>query len=281
MFTLTLLVLALSVVLQLVAAVFALRAIQHSGRFRYPWLALAVALLLMVERRALPLVAALNDVPADFVNSLFGLLISAFMMLALFGLVRMLNELRNTEIELRLLATTDALTGLLNRRQLLLELEAEIRRAQRGGRPLSVLMLDIDHFKAVNDRYGHAVGDEVLINAMVRCRQELRSIDLLGRLGGEEFAVVLPEADAAEALVAANRLRLSLAQTPLVTSVGPLTITISIGSVTMQPETVAHATDAPQPTEIMQQLLKDADDAMYIAKREGRNCVRVALRDLV
>lgn len=276
MLTLTLLALVMSIVLQFVAAVFALRAVQHSGRFRYPWVALALALLLMVERRALPLWAALNDVPTDFLNSLFGLLISALMVLALFGLVRMLNELREAEVELRLLATTDVLTGLLNRRQLLLELDAEIRRAQRGGRPLSVLMLDIDHFKLVNDRYGHAVGDEVLVKAMARCRQELRTIDLLGRIGGEEFVVALPEADAEEALVAANRLRLSLAQNPLVTSAGPMTITISIGAVTMQPALVVHATLALQPHEIMQQLLKDADDAMYVAKREGRNCVRVA-----
>jgi diguanylate cyclase (GGDEF)-like protein len=281
MTTLTLLALALSVALQIVAAVFAVRAIQHSDRFRYPWLALALALLLMVERRALPLWAALNDAPTDFLNSLFGLLISALMVLAMFGLVRMLNELNKTEAELRLLATTDELTGLLNRRQLLLELDAEIRRAQRGGRPLSVLMLDIDHFKSVNDQYGHTVGDEVLVKATVRCRQQLRSIDLLGRIGGEEFVVVLPDADADEALVAAERLRQSLAQTPLDTSAGPLTITISIGSVTMQPGAVARANHAPEPPEIMQQLLKDADDAMYVAKREGRNCVRVALFSLV
>jgi diguanylate cyclase (GGDEF)-like protein len=279
MLTLTLLVLALSVVLQIVAAVFAMRAIQHSGRFRYPWLALAVALLLMVERRALPLVAALNDVPTDFLNSLFGLLISALMVLALFGLVRMLNELRKTETELRLQATTDPLTGLLNRRQLLLELDAEIRRAQRGGRPLSVLMLDLDHFKSVNDHHGHAIGDEVLIKAMALCRQELRSIDLLGRVGGEEFVAVLPDADADEALVAAERLRQSLAQAPLVTNAGPLTITISVGAVTMQAVPVAHANQAPPPHEILQQLLKHADDALYAAKGAGRNCVRVALEN--
>lgn len=279
MLTLTLLVLALSVVLQFVAAVFALRAIQHSGRFRYPWLALALALLLMVERRALPLLAALNGAPTDFLNSLFGLLISALMVLALFGLVRMLNELHITEAELRLLATTDELTGLLNRRQLLLELDAEIRRAQRGGRPLSLLMLDLDHFKLVNDSYGHAVGDEVLIKAMARCRQELRSIDLLGRIGGEEFVVVLPEADAHEAMVAAERLRQSLAQAPLVTNAGPLTITISIGAVTVQPGSVAQANQVRPPNELQQQLLKAADDALYAAKGAGRNCVRVALEN--
>jgi PleD family two-component response regulator len=112
---------------------------------------------------------------------------------------------RNAE-QLEKLATTDSMTGLYNRRHFLATAEAEWGRFQRYHRPLSMLMLDIDHFKQVNDRYGHAVGDKAIVSVAGACTDGKRNSDLVGRLGGEEFAILLPETDIAQASIVADRI---------------------------------------------------------------------------
>jgi diguanylate cyclase (GGDEF)-like protein len=277
--TLVALTLAASALLQLVAALLALRAMPHSGPHRYPWIALSIALLLMVERRLEPLLD-FHDGVADLVDGLLALLISALIAFSLLGLDRLLRTIRTNQEQLTHLATTDALTGLANRRHLLAELEKELRRTGRSGRPLSVLMIDLDRFKGINDRHGHAVGDEVLVAVAARCQARLRAIDLCGRVGGEEFVVLLPEADARGATTTAERLCADLAETPIDTTAGPLRVTISIGVAT-------HSAQGPSPDETTdedvtrraQLLLQRADDALYRAKAGGRNCVRGAAGD--
>ena len=277
--TLVALTLAAAALLQLLAALLALRAMPHSGRYRYPWLALSLALMLMVERRVEPLFA-FHDGMADLVDALFSLLISACLAFGLAGLDRLVRAIRANQEQLTRLATTDALTGLANRRHLLAELEKELRRTSRSGRPLSVLMIDLDRFKVINDRHGHAVGDAVLVAVAARCLARLRAIDLCGRVGGEEFVVLLPEADTRGAMITAQRLCADLAETPIDTTSGPLRVTISIGVATHQPQ-------GPQPDETTddevagraQLLLQRADDALYRAKAGGRNCVRGASDD--
>jgi len=267
--------LATSALLQLVAAVLALRAMPHSGIYRYPWVALSLALALMVERRVEPLFD-FHDGVADLLDALYALLISALIAFSLVGLDRLLRAIRANQEQLTRLATTDALTGLANRRHLLAEMAKELRRADRSGRPLSVLMIDLDHFKDINDRYGHAVGDAVLVAVAARCLARLRMIDLCGRIGGEEFVVLLPEADAEGALTTAERLCADLAETPIDTACGPLGVTISIGVATHRPRS-PQADETVQDDMISQtqMLLRRADDALYRAKAGGRNCVRV------
>ena len=276
--TLVAFTLAASALLQLVAALLALRAMPHSGRFRYPWIALSIALLLMVERRVEPLFD-FHDGLADLVDALFALLISALIAFSLLGLDRLLRAIRTNQQQLTRLATTDALTGLANRRHLLAELEKELRRTSRSGRPLSVLMIDLDRFKGVNDRHGHAVGDAVLVAVAARCLARLRAIDLCGRVGGEEFVVLLPEADARGATITAERLCADLAETPIDTAGGPLRVTISIGVATHQPHGPQPDEAAADETGRAQLLLQRADDALYRAKAGGRNCVRAAPGD--
>jgi diguanylate cyclase (GGDEF)-like protein len=161
------------------------------------------------------------------------------------------------------LAITDPLTGIHNRRYLSELGEREIVRTRRFRHSLCVIMADIDHFKHVNDRYGHAVGDEVLRGIAGRLHEHVREIDLLARYGGEEFAVVLPETDARAACEVAERLRQAIAAAPFATKVGALAVTLSFG--------VARATEQ---TKTLAELLDNADRAMYRAKEDGRNCVR-------
>ena len=168
--------------------------------------------------------------------------------------------------EVQRLAVTDDLTSLKNRRGFFEVARRELERATRTGRPLSALMLDIDGFKRVNDTYGHAIGDEVLRHLAERCRRAVRDIDLVGRYGGEEFAVLLPETDLKTALEVAERVRSSIGDTPFDTDVGPLPIRVSVG--------LALLDDDSEQT--VESLLDRADTAMYLVKQEGGDAVRTA-----
>lgn len=161
------------------------------------------------------------------------------------------------------MAQTDALTGIANRRSALSFLETEMRHALEDGTPLSVAILDIDHFKSINDRFGHATGDAVIRKTAVLCSGAVRSSDLAGRIGGEEFVLVLPGADSATAQNVGERVRVSI-ETADWGADGPDTVTASIGVATLKG------------TEGAEQLLAEADGALYRAKREGRNLLRAA-----
>lgn len=158
------------------------------------------------------------------------------------------------------LATIDSMTGLCNRRHFLSLAAAEWSRFQRYYRPLSVLMIDVDHFKSVNDRYGHAVGDEALIAVANACMDGKRSSDIVGRLGGEEFAMLLPETDLYQARIVAERIRKNIADRSLTTHAVHFNVTASVG--------FAAATVSMPGFEA---LLNAADEALYQAKEQGRN----------
>ena len=162
------------------------------------------------------------------------------------------------------LAVTDQLTGLHNRRYMAGQLEALMRRAAQGGEPVSVLVIDIDHFKRVNDGFGHDVGDEVLSEFAVRLASNVRAIDLPVRHGGEEFVVVMPDTDLEDARRIAERIRLHVAGAPFRVMGGEelLSVTISIGVASSCGEG-----DTPQA------IVKRADEAVYEAKSRGRNRV--------
>lgn len=162
------------------------------------------------------------------------------------------------------MAVTDSLTGLQNRRYLENHLSTLVEQSAGRGKPLSILVLDIDFFKAVNDTHGHDVGDEVLREFAVRIRKGIRGIDLACRFGGEEFVVVMPETDAALAYTVAERLRQRVAGETFIVAGGKqaLDITVSIGMAEL-----SNSGDT------MEQLFKRADQALYTAKRDGRNRV--------
>lgn len=160
-------------------------------------------------------------------------------------------------------ANTDALTGILNRRQIIILGAQEMEKARRNQQPLGVILVDLDHFKEVNDVHGHAAGDEVLKAAARRFQKALRSEDILGRFGGEEFAVFIPAADAETALQVAERLRKELDNQPIPVGEVELSVTASLG-VYSGLVTQESTTD---------DFLKKADEALYRAKTAGRNRV--------
>lgn len=164
--------------------------------------------------------------------------------------------------QLRELATVDDLTKLLNRRQFLASLDAEYRRSVRSNANLSVLMIDADNFKQINDRHGHAAGDTVLRALAERCRSVLRKSDFVGRVGGEEFAAALAETDLKAGFETAERLRRMVEKHPVELGGSPIPVTVSLGVAATEGQAV-HP----------QELLKLADRALYEAKATGRNKV--------
>lgn len=169
------------------------------------------------------------------------------------------RELLAAQEELRFQATHDGLTGLHNRASLLEMLHRELERTTRTQSSTGILMLDIDHFKPVNDTWGHPVGDLVLRQAATRLTSATRSYDVAGRYGGEEFLVILPECDAEATWAGAERIRAAIEGTPFTAPAGEIPLTISIGATVAE----AGASEA--------ELLSVADSALYQAKREGRN----------
>lgn len=171
--------------------------------------------------------------------------------------------LRQAHEQMTQLVNTDVLTGASSRRAFLSSLEAELGRARRHSAPLCLLMLDIDHFKCVNDTHGHPIGDVVLREFAATCAGMLRNHDILGRLGGEEFGILLPHTDTGGAYCVAEKIRLAVAEARVQTPAGELGITVSIGLATLLAEDDAQA------------LLTRADNALYSAKQGGRNQVRI------
>lgn len=171
---------------------------------------------------------------------------------------------KEAEAEVARLASTDPLTGVANRRRFLEQLDLELDRGRRFGDPATLLMLDVDHFKRVNDTHGHAAGDAVLRHLTELSRRSLRRIDLLGRLGGEEFAVLLPGTAREGAALLAERLRRQVAETPAHDGKGTIRVTVSIGLTEFGPDDAAPDT-----------VLARADAALYRAKQAGRNRVEV------
>lgn len=193
-----------------------------------------------------------------------------------FGLLRDVVEVNHSlegeirrrealEVELQRQATTDPLTGLFNRRQYELLFERERERARRLGSRMSLCVLDLDHFKQVNDKYGHDLGDQVLKHIAALFTQKLRQSDIVGRFGGEEFIMLLPDTDVAQAEIVVNRMREHLLATPLVTPEVTILLSATFG-----------VTEVTAEDQAIQDVIRRADKALYDGKQAGRNRVIIA-----
>ncbi|GAB2499484.1 GGDEF domain-containing protein [Arenimonas alkanexedens] len=185
---------------------------------------------------------------------------SVLPVIATIGYLLMCTE--RSQLELERAARVDFLTDCYNRRAIEEQGTRTLAAARRHGMPLAVLVLDIDHFKRINDELGHAAGDQALMQSVARIREEMRAEDVLGRLGGEEFIVLMPNTDSASAVSAGERIRLGFSARPLLLAEGRRSATLSIGVAMLAPMDRHFS-----------QLLQRADRAMYAAKNAGRNLV--------
>jgi len=175
-----------------------------------------------------------------------------------------IKERQRLEEELRYLAQTDGLTGLNNRRWFFELAERELKRSRRDGTPLGFCMIDLDKFKAINDKMGHTAGDKILATVAALCREELRDTDIIGRYGGEEFVIALPESGPADTYKVVERLRARIEQYQFPIEFVDRNLTVTVGMAQVAP---GETTLAP--------VLARADQALYVGKRRGRNIVIV------
>ena len=247
-------------------------------RLRFQKLAallLASGLALMALRRLIPFQHF--SVEFDFLNeehltdSVLSVIISLLLFFGLWGIRKSVNRLEDYTDLIESRSRTDYLTGAWNRLEIERQIELEISRSKRYVSPVALVLFDIDHFKRVNDTYGHEVGDTVLKTLVNFCHQNIREIDVLGRFGGDEFLILMPTTDESAAFIAAERLRAGVAQLRCAGRDGePIAITISLGV------SVLHPSPEMDPYQQMKILINRSDQAMYQAKQEGRNRTRLA-----
>jgi two-component system, cell cycle response regulator len=227
----------------------------------------AVPVIMVTVKEGLPTkLKALTEGASDYLNKPFNEQELVARVKIHLKLQRLQHELRENNAKLEEMSRTDALTGLFNRRHFMDLLASELARSVRYGPALSLLMVDVDHFKKLNDEYGHLEGDRALLTVARVMGGLLRQCDYAARYGGEEFALLLPQTDQAGAGVVAERCRQAIAEADLGLADGKRRITVSVGVASYPRPGIRKPDD----------LLRLADEALYDAKAAGRNCVREA-----
>jgi diguanylate cyclase (GGDEF)-like protein len=258
----------LAVLAQISATVYALNLFYRSKSYRLASGLLAIAFGLMIGRRISPLFHFYYDGYYRMSDAFLALVISLLIFLGIIQLKKIIVDLEKKNFILDRTSKVDSLTQALSRSETFARSELEIERAFRNREPVSFLMLDIDRFKNINDEYGHPTGDIVLVNLVKHCQEELRAIDIFGRVGGEEFFVVLPGDAIESAFEVAERLRKKVFSRPCAVLNGKeVYISISVGVACFNPafngETKADV--------VLRAFYAKADEAMYQAKSKGRN----------
>lgn len=262
----------LAVVAQICATIYALNLFFKSKTYRLASGTLALAFGLMVGRRISPLLHFYSDTHYNPFDALLALIISLLIFFGIVQVKKIISALEEKNFILDRSSKIDSLTGALSRSETFARAELEIKRTFRNRDPVAFLMLDIDHFKNINDEYGHPLGDIVLANLVKYCQEELRAIDIFGRVGGEEFLVVLPGDGFESGYEVAERLRKKVLSMPCAVIAGKeIFISISIGVSSFNPS----ANGETRVDEVLRTFYAKADEAMYMAKSKGRNRTQV------
>jgi diguanylate cyclase (GGDEF)-like protein len=268
--TLGLLLYFISLCAQILAAFYAISLFLKSHSYRFVCGFFALGLVLMMGRRISPMLHGLNKESINIVDAWLSIPISISLLLGMVYFKRLLLDLEVKNTALEEVSKKDSLTLALNHSTTMVRAELEVKRSFRSQKCIAFLMLDIDHFKLVNDTHGHLVGDQVLLSLAALCQKELREIDVFGRVGGEEFLIVLPETSQTLAIEIADRLRLRIEESEMATvAKNPIFITVSIGISIFDPQQGKH----PEASAIVREYYGLCDSAMYHAKQGGRNQV--------
>ena len=260
----------ISFLAQVLTAVLAISLIKFSGRYRMAWFLLAIGFTLMIGRRVSPIIYIYEGHPPNIQDAILSLPISILLFFGIFLLKKYLMKMINLQSSLKKSSQRDSLTNALNKTETIERASHQIENGYEHKSKLAFLMLDIDHFKRVNDQYGHLAGDCVLKALTQCCRDNLRSIDILGRVGGEEFLIVLPETGEKDALLIADRIRKAIKD--LMIYINPeviIRVTVSIGIAIFDSD-IELCSNNGNPAE---KFYARSDAAMYEAKKLGRDQV--------
>lgn len=267
----TLLYLA-SFIFQALAFLVALVSFKRAGTHRLGWLFFSLGLLLMLGRRISPMMDVWSDLHVNMTDAVLSVPISFLLMMGVISIRRAFGELQDINEQLTHAQKLDSLTAALTHAEIFIEGEKEIERSFRTKYSFALLMLDIDHFKQVNDQHGHQCGDCVLKALTCICHNTLRKIDVLGRYGGEEFVAILPGASLDNAREVAERLRKNVSDhLGFASGLEEKKVTISIGVAVFEPT----GNETKDRADLFKSLVAQADAAMYHAKNAGRNQVSV------
>lgn len=264
----------LALALQCAGAIISWMTWHKAKQFGYGWLFLAVGLTMMISRRITPILFIRKTSTYSISDALLAFSISLILLLGVIGIRKIVNLLNEQKNALLQISQTDDLTGALNRNETFQRIILEIERSFRTDQSIAFMVLDIDHFKHVNDTFGHEIGDEVLKGIAACCHSSIREIDIFGRIGGEEFLLVLPNINQDDALQFSERLRANIEEHEELSDLSaPINVTMSIGIAIFDPCKESREED---PKLILRRKVKKADDAMYQAKHAGRNKVKIA-----
>ncbi len=240
--------------------------------YRWGWLSLGLgfALLLSIRIRFLFEMATLGKY--RFNDAFLSLMISLLLLIGMIGTRKIILHMISNHHRLQTLSQIDSLTQCLSRTEIFHLIHDEIERSRRNQRSFALLEIDIDNFKMVNDHFGHLVGDEILISLVKHTKETLRSMDSIGRIGGEEFIILLPETNLDQATETAERLRLYIANSSHQTSASyEVKIQISVGVAVLYPKNYYRM----KTSLILTELVRKVDAAMYDAKNLGRNRIAI------
>jgi len=257
----------ISLLAQFAAVILSVSLIKKARSYHLGWLFLGIAFTLMLGRRVSPIHFALNSGQYNMLDALLSVPISVFLLLGAINLKGLIEETEQLNNLLNETTKTDYLTFALSREEAIKRTILEMARSERTKRPFALLSLDIDYFKRINDEFGHQVGDAVLKNMVGFIKSQIRSNDFIGRMGGEEFIIVLPETNEVRAMDFGDRLRKSISDfSCYIEADKEIKITVSIGIVV-----VFFNRTQNEYSELLQFYLDRADAAMYEAKKNGRN----------
>jgi diguanylate cyclase (GGDEF)-like protein len=268
--TLVLILYLIGWIAQILATCYATHLFLKSQLYRYASGFFALGIALLTVSGISPVIHIVGGDQFNEGEAALSAAVSISLLLGVIFFKKLLADLESKNFILDQFLKKDALTSALSRVETIARAEIEIKRSFRSQKSIAFLMLDIDHFKLINDTYGHPIGDQVLINLAQVCKEELREVDIFGRVGGEEFLIALPETPESEAIDVANRLRIAVAQRGLAT-VGdkPIFITVSIGIAIFDPQDDQYLDSSA----VMRKYYSLCDSAMYHAKQAGRNQV--------
>ncbi|MEA9601681.1 GGDEF domain-containing protein [Polynucleobacter sp. MG-28-Ekke-A2] len=262
----------IAVLAQISATVYALNLFFKSKSYRLASGSLALAFGLMVGRRVSPLLLFYAEGHYNPFDAFLALIISLLIFFGIVQVKKIISDLEGKNFILDRSSKLDSLTQALSRSEVFARSELEIERSFRNRDPVAFLMLDIDHFKNINDEYGHLLGDTVLANLVKNCQEELRAIDIFGRVGGEEFFVVLHGDSVEAAFEVAERLRKKVFSLPSAVVDGKeVFVSISIGVAGFSPISCGDT----RAGSVLRSFYFKADKAMYLAKSKGRNRTEV------
>lgn len=255
---------------QLIVVLFAISIFSRSKSYRLVCSLLLVGLVFLIGESVIKIHEGYSIGQFHMFDAWLAFLASIFLLLGVIHFKKLLIELEEKNFMLEWFSKTDELTAALSRSEAIFCAELEIKKALRIHKSIAFLMVDIDHFKFVNDSFGHSIGDQVLKNLVTICKQDLREIDIFGRVGGEEFLIVLPETNQTLAVEIADRLRIRIEESEMAAVPNnPIFITVSIGISIFEPQQGKH----PEASTIVRQYYGLCDAAMYKAKAAGRNQV--------